>query len=60
MESFQDKTKAELEQLVAAKKEEARSLRFQLAAGKVKNVRSLRLLRKDIARICTEMTKKTT
>ena len=34
-------------------KEKLRNLRFDLVAGKVKNVRQIRLLKKDIARVLT-------
>lgn len=34
-------------------REKLRNLRFDLVAGKVKNVRQIRLLKKDIARVLT-------
>ena len=34
-------------------REKLRNLRFDLTAGKVKNVRQIRLLKKDIARVLT-------
>ena len=43
----------ELQNLLKSKKERLRQLRFDLAAGKVKNVREVRGTKKDIARIET-------
>jgi len=43
----------ELEKYILDSKEKLRSLKFDLAAGKVKNVREIRILRKDIARALT-------
>lgn len=43
----------ELQNLLRSKKERLRQLRFDLAAGKVKNVREVRGTKKDIARIET-------
>lgn len=43
----------ELQNLLKNKKERLRQLRFDLAAGKVKNVREVRGTKKDIARIET-------
>jgi large subunit ribosomal protein L29 len=47
------KTKEGLEREAKEKRERLRSLRFDLAAGKVKNVREIRQIKKDIARILT-------
>lgn len=47
------KTKEELEKLLAEKRKKLTQLRFDLAAGKVKNVREIRETKKDIARILT-------
>jgi large subunit ribosomal protein L29 len=47
------KNKSELEKLLQENKERLRVLRFDLAAGKVKNVREIRKIKKDIARILT-------
>jgi large subunit ribosomal protein L29 len=44
---------AELQKLLRENRERLRLLRFDLAAGKVKNVGELRELRKDIARLMT-------
>jgi len=47
------KSRAELQKLLQDNRERLRQLRFDLAAGKVKNVREIRHLKKDIARILT-------
>jgi large subunit ribosomal protein L29 len=47
------KTKAELKRLLSENREKLRALRFNLASGKLKNVREIRYLKKDIARILT-------
>ena len=47
------KTNKELTRLLIKNKERLRSLRFDLASGRVKNVREIRNLKKDIARILT-------
>lgn len=55
---LRQKSKSELEKLLQDSREKLRQLRFNLAAGKVKNVREIRLIKKDIARIltlCTEL-----
>ena len=50
---FKNKPFAELEKFVKDSKEKLRVLKFDLAAGKVKNVKDLRMLKKDIARALT-------
>lgn len=52
------KTKEELQKLLIEDRERLRNLRFDLAAGKVKNVRGIRTLRKDIARTLTLLKEK--
>ena len=47
------KTKKELKDMEQNLKEKGRDLRFQLAAGKVKNVREIRLTKKSVAQIQT-------
>lgn len=47
------KTKNQLDKLLLENQERLRQLRFDLASGKVKNVREIRYIRKDIARILT-------
>ena len=50
---LRQKAKGELEKILADSRERLRQLRFDLAAGKVKNVREIRKTKKDIARILT-------
>jgi len=52
------KTKTELQKLLQDNRERLRQLRFDLAAGKVKNVREIRKIKKDIARILTILCQK--
>lgn len=47
------KSEEELNQLLSESQRKLRELRFNLASGKVKNVRTIRVLKKDIARILT-------
>jgi large subunit ribosomal protein L29 len=54
------KSKEELEKMVQDGKEKLRQLRFDLAAGKVKNIRQIRLIKKDIARMFTKLNKQET
>lgn len=50
---MKNKSGAELERIVGEDTERLRALRFDLAAGKVKNVAELREVRKQIARAKT-------
>ena len=50
---LKQKPKQELQNLLAENRERLRQLRFDLAAGKVKNVKEIRQLRKTIAQILT-------
>ncbi|MDO8424511.1 MAG: 50S ribosomal protein L29 [bacterium] len=50
---LRQKNTEELSKLVKDWQEKLRQLRFDLRAGKLKNVREVRGLRKDIARILT-------
>ena len=50
---YQNLDKVFLRGLILEKKEKIRQLRFDLAAGKVKNVREIRETRKEIARLNT-------
>lgn len=52
------KTEKELKGMETNLKEKGRDLRFQLAAGKIKNVREIRLTKKSIARLLTVLTEK--
>ena len=53
------KSKSELDKLLQESKKKIRALRFALASGKVKNVREIRKIKKDVARILTIMKHKT-
>ena len=50
---LRQKPKEELQKLLSEKGERLRNLMFDLASGKVKNVREIRKIKKDIARILT-------
>jgi len=52
------KKETELLKSVADLREKRRSLKFDLAAGKVKNVREIRQIKKDIAKILTILKEK--
>lgn len=57
-QELKDKTAEELQKNLLERQSRLRSLRFDLAAGKVKNVSEIRKIRKDIARILTIINKK--
>ena len=50
---IRQRSEVELEEILGKKREKLRQFRFDLASGKVKNVREIRILKKDIARILT-------
>lgn len=50
---LKQKSKDELDKVLKDDREKLRRLRFDLAAGKVKNVRELRKTKKEIAQILT-------
>ena len=50
---FQRKSETELKNLLRDDREKLRQLHFDLSSGKVKNVRGIRKIKKDIARILT-------
>jgi len=52
------KTEKELADMEKSLKEKARDLRFQLVAGKIKNVREIRLTKKSIAQLQTILQEK--
>ncbi len=58
MTDYKNKSKAELEAELRSKKESLRAFRFGMSGSKTKNVKEGRNLRKDVARIMTEMNKK--
>ena len=49
------KSEKEFQAVLLEKREKLRSLKFDLSSGKVKNVREIRGLKKDIAKILTVM-----
>jgi len=53
IKDFSSKTKLELQKLLAGYQDKLRQLKFDLISGKIKNVKEIRELRKDIARIKT-------
>ena len=55
---LQNKSKSELNKILNEKRERLRVLRFNLAAGRLKNVREVRQVKKDIARILTIIKRK--
>jgi len=57
-EELRLKHEEELNQLLSESQKKLRELRFNLAGGKVKNVRTIRVLKKDIARILTILNEK--
>lgn len=52
-EQLRKKTKADLTRMVVNYQEKLKQLRFDLAAGKVKNVREMRKIKKELARTLT-------
>jgi len=55
---IKQKSKKELQRLLRNDQDKLRQLRFNLASGKVKNVREIRQIKKDIARILTILCQK--
>ena len=55
---LKQKPKKELQKLLQNNQDKLRQLRFDLASGKVKNVREIRQIKKDIARILTILCQK--
>ena len=53
IKELSQKPKKELETLLSEKRERLRQLRFNISSGKVKNIREIREIKKDIARILT-------
>lgn len=52
------KNKGDLNKMLKEKREHLRQLRFDLASGKVKNIKEIREIRKDIAKILTLINRK--
>lgn len=57
--TFKDKTAEDLQKLLSEKREELRKLRFEAAGARPKNSNALGTVRKDIARILTELASRT-
>jgi len=55
---FSRMSKGELQRTLPGLKEKLRQFRFDLVAGKVKNIREIRETKKDIARIMTILNRK--
>ena len=55
---FSRMPKGELQRTLQGLRERLRQLRFDLMAGKVKNVREIRAIKKDIARLLTLLKQK--
>jgi len=53
MPELKQKPKEELRKILLENRERLRVLRFNLLSGKVKNVKEIRGIKKDIARILT-------
>ena len=53
IKEVRQKPSPELQRLLNGKKEKLRDLGFNLASGKLKNVREIREIKKDIARMLT-------
>ena len=56
IDELRQKSREELEKSLQDSREKLRQLRFDLSAGKVKNVREIRRIKKEIARILTLVT----
>lgn len=54
MKEFKEKNDAELSTFIAEKREELRKLRFGTAGSVMRNTRSIRNLRREIAQALTE------
>lgn len=53
LRELRQKSKSELEKLLKDRREKLQHLRFDLSMGKLKNVKEVRKIKKDIARILT-------
>ncbi len=55
---IKQKSEKELKRMLREKQEKLRGLRFDLSSGKIKNIREVRMVKKDIARLMTIINKK--
>lgn len=53
IQELRQKPRGELQKLLGSNQEKLRQLRFDLVSGKIKNVREIRKVKKEIARILT-------
>ncbi|PIU16204.1 50S ribosomal protein L29 [bacterium (Candidatus Gribaldobacteria) CG08_land_8_20_14_0_20_39_15] len=60
IKDFNHLDKSALRELLLEKREKLRQLKFDLSAGKIKNVREIRETRRDIARLNTLLRTKLT
>lgn len=58
IQELKQKSNKELTKLLIESRERLRNLKFDLASGKVKNVRQIRALKKEIARTLTILREK--
>lgn len=58
IEKLTKKTTADLQKDLASSREELRALKFELAAGKVKNITKVKDVKRTIARILTLLNNK--
>jgi len=58
IKELRQKSKNGLQRLLRENREKLRQMRFDLASGKVKNVREIRQIKKEIARILTILCQK--
>ncbi len=56
-ETHKGKKASELTELVAKRREELRTLRFDIAGSRGKNTKDIRIHRRDLARILTELSR---
>ena len=56
--TYTEKTDAELAKELAKHRESLRGLRFSVAGSKVRNVKEAKSLRKEIARVLTEINRR--
>jgi len=55
MKEIKTKSKSELQKILAESRDKLRDLRFKDASKQLKNVRDIRKLRQDIARVMTAL-----
>ena len=55
IKNLNEKTNAEIEGFLKKSKEELFNLRFQMATSQLDNTARVKTVKKDIARICTEL-----